>query len=587
MSIVGIISHKGSFFVTCKILSERPANKSQAQISFYLVLSLGSETFSFSSHEGMMEKLDDYVGESGLFTPLVKCVTLGLCSDDLREISVVDTPGLNDPVPSRTEKTRKFIETCDAAFFLSRSSYFLDENDMGLLTTQLPQKGIKRLILVASQYDSALMDAIFDHDSLNEADLHTRMQLMRHTAKSIDGAVLKLRQAGCPESVLGVMEQCRKPVFVSAMAHRMSLKSPQAYTPQEEIIFRLLSEKEPLEQQQLQKIGNFAEIQEQFSQLAAQKDAVLESKAVSFVAVAQADFRGLIKRVRADVEKKSKDIEAGHKKELTHKMSQISTQSQYVHKNAEQAFLQFLQPLEDVFSKMVLSLQQAADSLSGLTQQVDVEIRNNATVVSDALIFKPWTWGKKHREYSAQHVEVAFQEISEVLEEIRLLEEYSKQLHENGFSSLLDTARLQNKLAALGIEVLGADNKQVDADYLKKIIDKNLSYLRIPRFSPDTSEQRDKLKKRFPSRVTGPAELDALEKEFLLTIKQVTEGLLKQFEQSKLHFEDTARQAQNQFVSALLTDSSKQHEKLSKELSQLQMELGKRQEVLELLDRYL
>ena len=57
---------------------------------------------------------------------------------------------------------------------MSRASNFLDQTDMDLLTSQLPQKGVKRLVLIASRYDEGLQDTIYDFDSLEEADEDTK-----------------------------------------------------------------------------------------------------------------------------------------------------------------------------------------------------------------------------------------------------------------------------------------------------------------------------------------------------------------------------------------------------------------------------
>lgn len=144
------------------------------QIDVQSYLAKGSEVVSFASEIELMSQLNEYVGENGRLTALVKHVTLKINNPRLQEISIVDTPGLNDPIASRTDKTKQFMEVCDVVFFLSRASNFLDQTDMDLLTSQLPQKGVKRLVLIASRYDEGLQDTIYDFDSLEEADEDTK-----------------------------------------------------------------------------------------------------------------------------------------------------------------------------------------------------------------------------------------------------------------------------------------------------------------------------------------------------------------------------------------------------------------------------
>ncbi|MCX7894329.1 MAG: dynamin family protein, partial [Burkholderiales bacterium] len=82
---------------------------------------------------GLMGHIDDYVGAEGRFTPLVESSELFLPLPELAGIEIVDTPGMNDPVVSRTDKTREYMAQCDVVFFLSPAPRFLDESDQQLL----------------------------------------------------------------------------------------------------------------------------------------------------------------------------------------------------------------------------------------------------------------------------------------------------------------------------------------------------------------------------------------------------------------------------------------------------------------------
>ena len=102
------------------------ARKSGIDVGSYLAK--GHERVEFPSEQDLMGRLNDYVGESGKVTPLVKCVTLYTNRSELDGVSIVDTPGLCDPVASRTVRTREFLEVCDTVFFLSPASTFLTKS---------------------------------------------------------------------------------------------------------------------------------------------------------------------------------------------------------------------------------------------------------------------------------------------------------------------------------------------------------------------------------------------------------------------------------------------------------------------------
>ena len=78
-----------------------------------------------------MAKLQDYVGAHGRFTPIVNYVELEVNLPELEDLEIVDTPGLNDPIVSRSYATRQFLRACDVVILLSPCSQFMDANTVG------------------------------------------------------------------------------------------------------------------------------------------------------------------------------------------------------------------------------------------------------------------------------------------------------------------------------------------------------------------------------------------------------------------------------------------------------------------------
>lgn len=58
--------------------------------------------------ENLKEELEKYIGADGDYTPIVKHVELRINKENLKDIEIIDTPGLNDPVISRGETTKDF-----------------------------------------------------------------------------------------------------------------------------------------------------------------------------------------------------------------------------------------------------------------------------------------------------------------------------------------------------------------------------------------------------------------------------------------------------------------------------------------------
>ena len=114
----------------------------------------GYETLLGSSLDNIKnEQLMDYVSASGKYASLVKSVTITLCNDSLRAITIIDTPGFNDPVSSRGELTKKQLSDCHVVLFVHNSDGY-DETDGELLVTQIEYAGVSKLIDVFNRMDT-------------------------------------------------------------------------------------------------------------------------------------------------------------------------------------------------------------------------------------------------------------------------------------------------------------------------------------------------------------------------------------------------------------------------------------------------
>lgn len=117
------------------------------------------DSVPFSTHENMHQQLAAYVGASGVYTPVVKSLILTLNDERLKDLEIVDTPGVNDPVVSREQRTHEFLSQCHGVFFLSFTGSFFGETDVTFLENRIGQQGISKVVVIGSKFDSALLDA--------------------------------------------------------------------------------------------------------------------------------------------------------------------------------------------------------------------------------------------------------------------------------------------------------------------------------------------------------------------------------------------------------------------------------------------
>ncbi|MGT0068166.1 dynamin family protein [Helicobacter pylori] len=109
-----------------------------------------------NSLEELNQKLLQFVGANGKFMPYTKAVQISLNNPNLKDLEIIDTPGVNDPIVSREERTKALLKECDVVFVISPSNQFLTDSDMDLFDRVSDKEGIQEIYFVASQADSAV-----------------------------------------------------------------------------------------------------------------------------------------------------------------------------------------------------------------------------------------------------------------------------------------------------------------------------------------------------------------------------------------------------------------------------------------------
>lgn len=123
----------------------------------------------------------NYVGADGEFVGITKMVRIFHPMDCLRGVDIVDTPGFNDPIPSREERTKEILKSADVVILLLGANRPFDTNDKTILFENVSKCGIGRVIIAINKYDiwlqegkteQALVDYVFSEfkKSLKETD---------------------------------------------------------------------------------------------------------------------------------------------------------------------------------------------------------------------------------------------------------------------------------------------------------------------------------------------------------------------------------------------------------------------------------
>ncbi|WP_164857675.1 dynamin family protein [Helicobacter pylori] len=110
-----------------------------------------------NSLQELNQKLLQFVGADGKYMPCTKAVQISLNNPNLKDLEVIDTPGINDPIVSREQRTKALLKDCDVVFVISPSNQFLTDSDMSLFDRVSNKEGLQEIYFVASQADSTVL----------------------------------------------------------------------------------------------------------------------------------------------------------------------------------------------------------------------------------------------------------------------------------------------------------------------------------------------------------------------------------------------------------------------------------------------
>lgn len=537
----------------------------------------GGDSFHFDSVNSLMSELNDYVGENGKYTPLVKNVTIKMAKDELRDISVVDTPGLNDAIASRTDKTREFIEKCDVVFFLSPAARFLDKNDIHLLVSQLPQKGVEKIIMLCSRFDQEIDGVYYDNDleSLPNAIEYAKEKMTKQ-------AVSIIKAIKSPE-LAEKLEPCKNPIFLSSMCWNMSQKTPEEYDKYERLVFDKLSDCGDVDSDLLRQIGNIETIRAEFEKVVAEKDETLSAKSRNFLPNAEKDYASALNDIRTSAEKTLEILRTGDREQLEKASKQLSSQINGIRGETEIVFGDVLQRLEATKNDTLRKLREASHEFSRLNERTGTEEHVSKYKVSDFKLFHPSTWGKSHYEYSTYTTSYSYLETSDALENIRLLSDTACSDIENAFYESVNITDIKKKLLSVIVEYFDTSSDTYDPALLRLITQETINSIQFPVMKLDVSEFRSRISSKFSGEVRNSSDRSALRTLLSETISSLLDKITESFTQEIVSFRADVEKYKNSFSDKLLDNIQSEFDNLKDMLANKDKEIKTYETFLTLL----
>lgn len=559
-------------------------------------LKKGQDSFDFATYDDLIKHLNDYVGEDGKFTPIVKSVTLYLNKEEFKGLSIVDTPGLNDPIASRTIRTKEFMELCDVVFFLSQSGSFLDKSDWILLSSQLPQKGVKKLVLVASKYDSGIRDILrkSDDDDIFGEDENTadnipkackicRKKLRKRAKAKVEEFIADLQTRDSSPELIEVIGQCRNPIMVSSLARNMLGKAEQDLTPEEKNLYYSLQQFSSNMEEDLRLLGNFAEVHELFDGVAQEKEKILEQKAKSFIPTAREELKGLLAAFLEKTNKRAQILETNDRARLLEQKKIVENQINGVKSDISVVFGELLSKLETEKLSALRDIREFSKDHLSISERTGTKTRHGSHEVSDSKWYKPWTWGSSHTEHYTYQEHYSYCIAADAIENLNKFSLDASNKIEEVFSEALQLKELKRKLSNVVVSNLDMGSASFDFSLFKMTVEENVNKIEFPAFHIDISDAMGAIAGKFSGELTSADEKTALTQALSKAISQIYSELMNRLESTVKRYKDDLANIGHNVEERLLTNISAEFDALIEQCASKEKEISAYQEYAKLL----
>lgn len=105
------------------------------------------------TQEDSFGNLIEYVGADGKYVSITKSVTIYYPKEYLKGVEIVDTPGFNDPIVSREERTKEFLKKADVVLMMLYAGRPFDATDRDIIFKNVRQCGIGKVLVGINKYD--------------------------------------------------------------------------------------------------------------------------------------------------------------------------------------------------------------------------------------------------------------------------------------------------------------------------------------------------------------------------------------------------------------------------------------------------
>lgn len=546
------------------------------------------EKFSAASLDELMGRLNDYVGENGRYTALVKFTEILLPLPELNGFEIIDTPGMNDPVPSRTQKTRDYMAKCDVVFFLSRCSQFLDQSDMDLLAQQLPAKGVKRMVLVAGQLDGVIADDGFDRASLVETEGNVCARLVRRAESEIERLSIARDKLGDP-NVAKLLRGLKTPILSSTYAHGYAHWEESRWGKGMRHMHQQLAEM--AEQswngyrftlEDWTRLGNFGALKAAYEQARLDKLPLMQARRDDLLPRTQANLAKALGELMAAAEHRHAQLKFGDIRTIEGGAMACEAKMAAIANRLGGTINVVIERAQKTAAEVKAELLKEIGAAANVQIQTGTKKEMESYTISTSTWYKPWTWGDTETIEETTYVTYEYIATADAVERLVNYANDSAANLSRAFNNIISMSTLRADLKRVLIEELNTLSQEFDPAEFRNTLESVLNSLKLPELKLDLRDCGQFIGGKFSGKVRSERKMEELRRTLRESLALVFDKLLTGFDAAlkKLCGElDRTRDSLTQKLTASLQDELDQ---LRKDFANKEAEIKQYEELIKI-----
>ncbi len=317
------------------------------------------------SLEDLNQKLYQFVGKEGKFMPYTKAVQISLNNPNLKDLEIIDTPGVNDPIVSREARTKALLKECDVVFVISPSNQFLTDSDMDLFDRVSKKEGIQRVYFVASQADSAVCAPSEVENSRHH--LPTALENAQKILSSSLNATMSLLKKKYPH---------QQEIFESAIKNGIILTSGVCYSLYQDFENRASWEREKEEYQlawenltndypdafssheareNLKRLSNIDAIRGRLEEVAKEKENIISQRLQEYLKAQANNLSSLVANLLEELESEKDRIKNADLKKISEQLKEYEKLANEIKDKSHEAYREYTGELLESIRKSLNS----------------------------------------------------------------------------------------------------------------------------------------------------------------------------------------------------------------------------------------